>query len=183
MARLATQLPSDFADYIGLNAGVLLSEFSTEDWSVSRDNIVGATTGGVSFTDTPSWTDFGEDIDNCPKNMMELKQVDSREIKLSGTFVSADSDAFKTLVGTADVAEKVITPRDTLTTADFKDLWFVFDYGEDNAVALKLENVLSTGGLSIQTADKGKAQYSFEYTAHYSMADPTKVPYKVYFKE
>ena len=182
MARLATQLPADFADYIGQNAGVLLSNFSATDWSVSRENIVGATSGGISFKDTPEWQDFGEDIDNCPKNMMELKQVNSREIVLSGTFVSADTNAFKTLIGTADVAEKVITPRDTISTADFKDLWFVFDYGEDNAVAIQLENVLSTGGLSIQTADKGKAQYAFEYTAHYSMEDPTKVPYKVYFK-
>ena len=68
--RAFTRIPDDTFETLQLNAGILVEEFdpATKEF----DNIIGATSGGVNFTDTPSFIDFGEDIDNAPKNTKEL---------------------------------------------------------------------------------------------------------------
>ena len=82
-----TKIPETAFQNIQLNAGVLLSAFNPESATVANESIIGATTGGVNFTATPTFSDQGEDIDNCPKNMMELKKLDSWEISMSGTYL------------------------------------------------------------------------------------------------
>ncbi len=188
-----TKIPTDTFKNLQLNAGVLLKSFDVDTQTLAADSIVGATSGGVSFTAVPSFTDFGEDIDNCPKNMKEMKKLDSWEAKMSGTFASVSKSLAKTLVGAADLAGSKITPRNDLADADFADLWWVGDYSEVNEdgtstgkagfVAIHLLNSLSTGGFSIQSSDKGKGQFEFEFTGHYSMEDQDKVPFEVYIQE
>ena len=186
------KIPEDTFKNIVLNAGVLLSSFTPATPTVDDANILGATTGGINFTATPSFTDFGEDIDNCPKNMKELKKLDSWEVKLTGTFITSNTSLIALLMGAGDVGVSdttKITPRVDVASADFKDLWFVCDYsdknGENNGgfCAIKIINALSTGGFSMQSADKGKAQFSFEFTGHVSMSAQTVVPFEVYLKE
>ena len=80
-----------------------MSAFNPESATVADESIIGATTGGVNFTATPTFSDYGDDIDNCPKNMKELKKLDAWEISLSGTYVTVDANAVKALVGAADV--------------------------------------------------------------------------------
>ena len=183
MSYIATQLPDDVFETIQKNAGVLLNSFDPSSWAVERANIKGATTGGLNFSDVPTYMDFGEDIDNCPKNMKELKELDDREITVSGTYVAVRPEEIANLAGAADFSANKITPRNTLKETDFKELWFVCDYGTGGALALKLNNALNTAGLSIQTSDKAKGQFAFTYTAHYSIDDPDSVPYEIYIKE
>lgn len=63
-----TQIPQDTFKELVLNAGVLLSAFSPDTAEVADGTIIGATSGGLTFAATPSFSDFGEDIDNCPKH-------------------------------------------------------------------------------------------------------------------
>ena len=186
------KIPENTFKNIVLNAGVLLSSFTPATPTSEDTNILGATTGGINFTATPSFTDFGEDIDNCPKNMKELKKLDSWEVKLTGTFITSNTSLIALLMGAGDVGTSdttKVTPRVDVASADFKDLWFVCDYsdknGENNGgfCAIKIINALSTGGFSMQSADKGKAQFSFEFTGHVSMSAQTVVPFEVYLKE
>lgn len=183
-----TKIPETAFQQIQLNAGVLLSTFEPTTGTIDVSNILGATTGGFQFSDTVTYTDFGEDIDNCPKNMMELKKIDSHEVKASGTYVTVTPAQVKSLIGAADVADTKITPRNDLATTDFTDLWWVGDYsdmnGETNGgfIAIHMMNVLSTGGFKIQTSDKAKGQFAFEYMAHYSIEAQDTVPYEVYVK-
>lgn len=188
-----TKIPTDTFKNLQLNAGVLLKSFDVGTQTMAADSIVGATSGGVSFTAVPSFIDFGEDIDNCPKNMKEMKKLDSWEAKMSGTFASVSKSLAKTLVGAADLSGSKIAPRNDLAAADFSDLWWVGDYSEVNEdgtstgkagfIAIHLLNSLSTGGFSIQSSDKGKGQFEFEFTGHYSMEDQDKVPFEVYVQE
>lgn len=188
-----TKIPTDTFKNLQLNAGVLLKSFDVDTQTLAADSIVGATSGGVSFTAVPSFIDFGEDIDNCPKNMKEMKKLDSWEAKMSGTFASVSKSLAKTLVGAADLSVSKITPRNDLASADFSDMWWVGDYSEINEdgtsagkagfIAIHLLNSLSTGGFSIQSSDKGKGQFEFEFTGHYSMEDQDKVPFELYVQE
>ena len=183
-----TKIPETTFQNLQLNAGVLLSAFNPESATVANESIIGATTGGVNFTATPTFSDYGEDIDNCPNNMMELKKLDSWEISMSGTYVTVDANAVKALVGAADVSGNKITPRNDLEFTDFTDIWWVGDYSDKNGetnggfVAIHMMNALSTGGFAIQSSDNGKGNFAFTYTAHYSMSAQGTVPFEVYVK-
>lgn len=183
-----TKIPETTFQNLQLNAGVLLSTFNPESATVANESIIGATTGGVNFTATPTFSDYGEDIDNCPKNMMELKKLDSWEITMSGTYVTVDANAVKSLVGAADASGNKITPRNDVLLSDFTDIWWVGDYSDKNGetnggfVAIHMMNALSTGGFAIQSSDNGKGNFAFTYTAHYSMSAQDTVPFEVYVK-
>ena len=183
-----TKIPETTFKNLQLNAGVLLSAFDPVTATVANESIIGATTGGVNFTATPTFSDYGEDIDNCPKNMKELKKLDAWEISLSGTYVTVDANAVKALVGAADVSGNKITPRNDLKLTDFSDVWWVGDYSDQNGetnggfVAIHMMNTLSTGGFAIQSSDNGKGNFAFTYTAHYSMSAQETVPFEVYVK-
>ena len=183
-----TKIPETTFQNLQLDAGVLLSAFNPESATVADESIIGATTGGVNFTATPTFSDYGEDIDNCPKNMKELKKLDSWEISMSGTYVTVDANAVKALVGAADVSGNKITPRNDLELTDFTDVWWVGDYSDKNGetnggfVAIHMMNALSTGGFAIQSSDNGKGNFAFTYTAHYSMSAQDTVPFEVYVK-
>lgn len=184
-----TQIPTTAMEEMQLNAGVLLSSFVPSTAAVS--GIIGATTGGIKFSATPTYSDFGEDIDNCPKNMLELKRQESIEVKISGTFVTVTAATAKKLMVAADIdttdATK-ITPRNDLKAEDFTDLWWVGDYSDKNGetnggfVAIHVMNALNTGGFQLQSGDKSKGQFAFEFTGHYSIDAQDVVPYEVYIK-
>lgn len=183
-----TKIPETAFQEIQLNAGVLVSTFEPSTATITPTNIIGATSGGVNLTAVATFMDFGEDIDNCPKNMKELKKLDAWEIKMSGTFVTVDAELVKMLVGAADTSTGKITPRNDLKADDFGDMWWVGDYSDKNGetkggyIAIHMMNTLSTGGFAIQTGDKAKGQFAFEFTAHYAMAKQDTVPFEIYVK-
>lgn len=187
-----TQIPQNTFKNLQMGAGVLLKNFSPEQGTLTADGIVGATSGGVNFTAVPTYSDLGEDIDNCPKNMKELKRIDSWEVKMSGTFVTVTPATAGMLTGPADVDGTKVAPRNSLKDSDFTDLWWVGDYSEVNEdgtkagkagfVAVHMLNSLSTGGFAIQSGDKAKGQFAFEFTGHYSMDAPDTVPFEIYVK-
>ena len=185
-----TQIPVETFEQIQLNAGILVDEFDPATGIIG--NLLGATTGGVQFQDNVSYTDFGEDIDNCPKNMMELKKLESHEVTMSGTFVTISAETAKKLVAVADVDSDDAThiiPRNDVLMKDFLQVWWIGDYSDDNTgenagfVAIKLFNALNTGGFQIQSADKGKGQFAFTFTGHYSMDAQDLVPYEVWVRK
>lgn len=190
-----TQIPADTFKKLQLNAGILTTEFDPATGELTASNIIGATSGGVSFEATPSFTDFGEDIDNCPKNTKELKVLDSWDAKMSGTFVTMDTKAAASVVGTATVSaedQTKVVPRNSVDAKDFKDIWWVGDYSDINDdgasagkagfIAIKLINALSTGGFKIQSGNKAKGTFEFEYTGHYSLENIDTVPFEIYIK-
>lgn len=188
-----TQIPTDTFKKLQLNAGILTTEFNPATGELTASNIIGATSGGVSFEATPSFSDFGEDIDNCPKNTKELKKLDSWEAKMSGSFVTMDTNVATSVIGTAAVAsddQTKVVPRNYVDAKDFKNIWWVGDYSDINEdgssagkagfIAIKLINALSTGGFKIKSGDKAKGTFEFEYTGHYSIENIDTVPFEIY---
>lgn len=184
-----TQIPADAFKQIQMNAGILVKTFTPASGEVG--NLIGATSGGINFKATPTYNDYGDDVDNCPKNTMELKKLDSWEATMSGTFITVTADSIKSLLGAADIDSDDgthIVPREDVLAGDFSDIWWVGDYsdmnGEENGgyCAIHLMNALSSEGFQIQSGDKNKGQFAFTYTAHYKMADK-KVPFEIYIKQ
>lgn len=190
-----TQIPIDTFKKLQLGAGLLTSKFNPATGELFEANIIGATSGGVSFEATPSFSDFGEDIDNCPKNTKELKQLDSWDAKMSGSFVTMDTTAAVSVIGAAAIASDdptKVVPRNSVDAKDFKDIWWIGDYSDINEdgssagkagfIAIRLIDALSTGGFKIQSGDKAKGAFEFEYTGHYSIEHIDTVPFELYIK-
>lgn len=190
-----TQIPTDTFQKIAVNAGILVkgsTGFVPSTGTITRANILGATTGGLTITCIPSYTDFGENIDNCPKNTKELKRLDNWECRISGTFVTVSTALAKTMLGAADIDATdttKVTPRIELDETDFEDIWFVGDYSDKNGdtnggfVAIHLLNALSTSGFSFKSTDKEKGEFSVEFTGHVSIDEQDEVPMVFYIKQ
>lgn len=186
-----TQIASDAFEKLQLNAGILLSDFAPATGSFSETDLLGATGGGTTFEAVPNFKDFGDGIDNIPANTMELKKVDYYDVKLSGTFKTVDASLAKLLMVAGDIDTNKIVPRADLLTTDFSDVWWVGDYSDVNNdstgttagfVAIHMMNTLSTGGFKLKSNDKDKADFDFEFTAHYSIENIETVPYEIYIK-
>lgn len=189
-----TQIPTDTFQKLQLNAGILVkgsTGFNPATGELTTANILGATSGGIQVSCVPSFLDFGEDVDNCPKNMKELKKLESWECTISGTFVTVSTSLAKLMLGAADIDGTdvtKVTPRVDVVEADFEDVWFVGDYSDKNGatnggfVAVHMLNALSTGGFQLQTADREKGQFSAEFTGHVSMEAQSVVPMEFYIK-
>lgn len=187
-----TRIPESTFQNLQLNAGILLRNFTPSTAEIEETDIMGATSGGVNFVASPTYSDRGEDIDNCPVNVKELKNLDQWDVTMSGTFVTVTADLAKDLVGAGDVdtsdATKVVPRNDVDPIKDFKDIWWVGDYSDKNGstkggyCAIHMLNGLSTGGFQIQSGNRAKGQFQFEFTGHYSIDDQDKVPFEVYIK-
>ena len=183
-----TKIPEDTFKNLQMNAGILCTDFDPSSGEISGQ-ILGATTGGLTFATNPTYNDFGSDIDNCPNNTMELKKLDSFDPTISGSFLSVTANLVKMLVGAADIEDTTkIVPRTELLTTDFQDLWMVGDYSDVNTgedagfLAIHIMNALNTKGLEIKTTKNGKGTMSLECHGHYSMASQDVVPFEIYVK-
>ena len=186
-----TQIPATTFAELQLNAGVLATNFVPSTGTLEPTDIIGATSGGIKVSCIPTFKDYGSGVDNAPLNTKELKQIDSYECKIGGTFVTVDTGAVCLMVGAADIDSTdttKVTPRLDLSDDDFSDIWFVGDYSDKNGdtnggfVAIHLSNALSTSGFSMQSADKDKASFAAEFTGHVAIATQTVVPMEFYIK-
>lgn len=181
-----TKIPEDTFKNLQMNAGILVRNFNPETLEI--EGLMGATSGGVQFNAQPTFEDFGSDIDNCPKNTLELKKLTEWAVSLSGTFITVTLDTGRTLVGAADIVGNKIVPRNDVYESEFEDIWWVGDYSNVNDgnnagyCAIHMLNALNTGGFQITSSDKGKGQFAFNFEGHYSMNAQDTVPFEVYIQ-
>ena len=80
-----TVIAADAFDALQVEAGVILTNFDPLNPYVTpaNEDILATTTGGINPTCVPTYSDYGEDVDNVPNNVMEFKRLDSWEAKMS----------------------------------------------------------------------------------------------------
>lgn len=183
MARF-TVIPENTFDELQLDAGVLLTTFDPANPAAPADSaIICATTGGINVSCVPTFSDLGEDVDNVPVNMKELKHLDSWACTMSFTALGTSPESIKLALGCADIDgtnTSKITPRRDLAQTDFSDIWWVGDKANGGLVAVQLKNALSTGGFVLQTTKNGKGQVSVELTGHVSINAQNTMPMVFY---
>lgn len=178
-----TVIPENTFDELQLDAGVLLNTFDPASPGVPDDeDIICATTGGINVSCVPTFSDLGEDVDNVPVNMKELKHLDSWACTMSFTALGTSPEAIRFALGCADVtaASGKIVPRRDLEQTDFSDIWWVGDKANGGLVAVQLKNALSTGGFVLQTTKNGKGQITVELTGHVSIDAQSTMPMVFY---
>ena len=176
-----TVIPQDTFEGLQLDAGVLLKNFDpASDSAPADEDIICPTTGGISVSCAPTYSDMGADVDNCPVNTKELMRLDSWTCTMSFTALSTSVPFIKLALGAADVSGNKVTPRADLQQSDFNDLWWVGDRADGGWAAVKLLNALSTGGYALQTAKNGKGQSAVTLTGHVSISALKTVPMEFY---
>ena len=178
---LFTVIPQDTFDGLQLDAGVLLKKFDPAKVAAPADeDIICATTGGINISCVPTYSDLGEDVDNCPVNTKELKHLDGWECKMSFPALGTSPENIKLALGAATVSTTKVTPNRDLKQADFSDIWWAGDRADGGVVAACLKNALSTGGFTLQTTKNGKGQVSVELTGHVSIEAQDTMPMEFY---
>ena len=191
---------SDLFEHIQLGAGILCSTFSPDSPTVDKSSIIGATTGGISFTQNVTMTDFGEDIDNVPAHTWQLQMKTDENPKISGTFVTVNKSLLQQLCPGMDIGNALTspeedgnfqqakyTPRKYLKESDFiNELWAIAsitggDGVSGGCLAIKMNMALSTGGFQWQSTKDGKGQFAFEFSGHYDLNDNSKQPWEMYY--
>jgi hypothetical protein len=179
-----TVIPKDTFDALQLDAGVLLKRFNPNNPVAPADaDIICATTGGVNPTCVPTYSDLGEDVDNVPANMKELKKCESWDCKIATTGLGTSAELIRLALGCADINAETgaIIPRKDLKQDDFEDsIWWVGDKANGGCVAIELKHALSTAGFSLQTTKNGKGQVKIELTGHVSIDAQDVVPMEFY---
>lgn len=187
-------IPTNTFDVLQVDAGVLLKHFDiqaaaqdSDATGFDDDDIITATTGGINPVCTPQYSDWGEDVDNVPVNMKELKHLDGWDCSISTTALGTTADKIKFALGAADVDDTSdvieITPRAKLKDTDFGDVWWVGERPNGGFLAIQLKNALSTGGFSLQTGKNAKGTIPLTITGHVSVNAQNEVPMKFYSLE
>lgn len=178
-----TVIPQDTFEGLQLDAGVLLKTFNPATGAAPKDeDIICATTGGINPSCVPTYSDFAEDVDNAPNNLMEFKHLDGWDCKMGFTSLGTSAESIRLSLGAADIDASTgkITPRRNVKLTDFSDIWWVGDRADGGMVAICLKNALSTGGFSLKTTKNGKGQVSMELTGHVSIQDQDTMPMEFY---
>lgn len=178
-----TRIPADTFQQLQTNAGILLYRYDLENEQFDEADIICPTTGGINASCVPTFSDQGEDVDNCPANMKELALLDSWACTISFTSLGTSPRSIRLALGCADIDSanpSRIIPRMSLSQGDFSDIWWVGDRADGGSVAILLKNALSTGGFSLQTTKAGKGQTSVTLTGHVSINAQAVVPMEFY---
>lgn len=178
-----TTIPQNTFEGLQMDAGVVLKNFDPNNPVAPADeDIICATTGGINVSCVPTYSDLGEDIDNVPAAMKELKHLDNWACKMSFTSLGTTAESIRLALGAADINVETgaIVPRRDLKQSDFTDLWWVGDRADGGMVACKLRNALSTAGFTLQTTKNGKGQVTVELTGHVALADQNTMPMEFY---
>ena len=179
-----TVIPQSTFEEMQLDAGVVLKKFTPATPTAPADeDIICPTTGGINISCVPTYSDLGEDVDNCPTNTKELKHLDGWECMMSFTSLGTSPSSIKLALGAADIGSSdttKITPRRDLEQTDLSDMGWVGDRVDGCMVAVCLKNALSTGGFTLQTTKNCKGQVSVELTGHVSIDEQDTMPMEFY---
>lgn len=179
-----TVISEDAFNELQVDTGVLLNSFDPANPVAPDDeDIITATTGGITVSCVPTYSDYFADVDNAPNNTVEGKHLDGWDCRISTTALSVTEDSIKLALGAATASSGQITPKASVASTDFADLWWVGDLADGGMVAVKILNALSTGGFSLKTTKNGKGQLSLELTGHVSISAQTTMPMVFYVAE
>ena len=182
-----TKVAADAFEALQLDAGVILTDFDPENPYVTPPDasILATTTGGINPVCEPTYSDFGEDVDNVPNNMMEFKHLDGWNCSMGFSSIKFNAANTAWSLGASDTTTlsngvKKIVPRRNVALSDFADIWWVGDKANGGAFAVRLKNALSTGGMNIQSSKNGKGTNQVTLTGHVSIDAQNDMPMEFY---
>lgn len=183
-----TRFPTDLANVVQMNAGIIADGFTPDTGELGR--IMGATGNGISFNANPTFEDLGANIDNVPANTWQLKRLVSYDPVASGSFRSMTAALARQLCAAGDYGisdETHIIPGHELQASDFRDVWVIGDYSNATTpgagfIAIHLKHALNAVGFKWKTSPDDTGEFEYEYHAHYDLDAPDEAPFEIYVR-
>lgn len=183
MAWKATRVSADFYNSVQKEAGILLNAFDVSNpVEPSDEQIITATTGGISISCVPETEDIFADIDNVPNNTAEGKNITGWNVSLSTTALETNEDTIALALGAYETGlDGGVLPRRNYKIDDFKTVYWIGDMADETKLLCAVvKNAVSTGGFSLQTSKNGKGQIALELTGHTKLNEQEIVPAEFY---
>lgn len=181
----ASLLAANMANNIQVDAGTLLKSFDITNPVMPADaDILAATTGDFTITDTAEFTDFLEDVNNAPNGTKEGARITSRTRSLAVSIIEITSELLKFAIIGKDLANGGVGAKRQVQLSDFTELYWIGDMVDENKVlVVRLKDSISTGGLSLTTSKNGKGNISLTITPHPTIADLDASPMEYFILE
>lgn len=193
MGKTLNAFTPDTAQNLQLDAGIVvlgLTDPKIFDGVVtSPAKTVGATSGGVVFTAIPSIRNIFEDLDGSRGNYKDGNVIDTWDIKMSFTMKEITANNLKMSLAAADItpaaaSEKYDTlkGRNEIKSSDYLPnlVLITTQNTKTEFIMIEIKNVLNITGLTFTTADKSTGMVDVELQAHFDLATPNEVPFKIY---
>jgi hypothetical protein len=177
-----------------LGAGAFFKnyEYGVDSYETAKASgkLLGATTGGGSFTATP--TVRQTELDGAPANTAELQNIDEWAVSMVANVKEATAALLQAALGAADIDESdtdydKVTARGDVESGDYLDniTWIGRISGSDKPVIIILKNAMSHNGLALTMADKSEAVIAVTIIGHYALEDIADgdyaAPFEIYF--
>lgn len=172
-----------------LDAGAFFKNFDpatdTFETAVADDKLIGATEGGGSFSAMPTIRRI--EVDGVKGAAKGLEVLDEWVVTLTANVkeVSRGSIALA-LAGSVETEGTdyyEIKGKNEIELTDYIDniTWVGKLSGTNDPVIIQVYNALSTGGLTLATADKAEAVIALTFIGHYDDANLDNPPFKLYY--
>jgi hypothetical protein len=176
-------LPQSKFESMQFDSGVITTGFDLESTMIDPDTILCATTGDITIVSTPTIVDLGEDVNNLHGVLAELQYISGRDNSIKFTTLTMNVEMLKLALAAADFDSTTgaVKPRMNLKSTDFKTLWWIGALVGGGLVAVKLENVLNTAGLSLGATKDGKGKIDMTMTCYRKFDSQAVVPITFYY--
>lgn len=176
-------IPETTFDNLVTDVGIILSDFSPQSGSFSVQNIICATTGGVSVSCKPVRTDLADGAENIIPGLLNFMMVESWKGEFSFNSLNTGVEGLALALGVSGLESggiSKVSPKNDFAESYAKDLWWVGLQGESGFAAIRLKNALSDDGFSMKTQKKGKATVSVKLSGHSTIENPKEPPMEFY---
>ena len=175
---MLTGLNAKTAENIQLGAGAILKTKYTKGMTLSYENILSATNGGITLAIVPEY--FTPTIDGNFDNVKGTgKTIIRYTATLSFTAVEADAEVLAKALGCADTTGNVITGRHKINASDYSNIYAIGEKGDGSIIQVTLKNAMNTSGLNLTTTNNGNGGISFSISANYDVNDLDTPPFEI----
>lgn len=179
-----------------LDAGAFFKNYDlakTYAENVTEGNLLGATSGGGSFSAVPTVRNVA--IDGAPTNVKGLKTIDEWVVTITAKVKEITADNMAVALGAATSSTVAATPAPLtgytkiVGNSDIADTDYLENItwvgrqsnNSEKPVIIVLKNALDANGLSISPADKGETTMDVTVTGHYAIDDLETPPFEIYY--
>lgn len=178
------------AEKLLLDAGAFFKNFvvgtDTFESAVAAGKLLGATQGGGTFSAVPTIRRI--EIDGVKGAAKGLEAIDEWVVTITANMKEISENILVTALGAGSSAAgttgyKEITAKNYVDLTDYLTnvTWVGKLSGEALPVIIVVKNALSTGGLTLATADKAEAVLAVTFTGHYDSTDLDTPPFEIHY--
>ncbi len=183
---MITGLTTSTPDKLLLDAGAFYLNYDlTAAYSTQSAKLIGATSGGGSFSAVPEVRKI--EVDGGKTNVKQLQTIDGWVVTLTANVKEITADSLKLALGAAKATtadnKTTITGVEDFAEADYATnlTWVGRLSGSNEPVIIVVDNALCLNGLSMSMADKAEAVVPVTVTGHYNLSDLDTPPFKIIY--